>query len=277
MAMPNRGSCMRISTLFCLSLRLLASAPDSITVWHPPARAARWGSWRSIGSVLPCTAAMMRMPLWDMVLIASTSATVLISSTMTMWGLWFSTASLILSCCRLMACPSFLKDSTGSQRALPMAGCGIVPSPPISHVLSTTTTMFFLSSERRLANSRRHVVFPLLGLPIRSSDSPLSNRSGTSASTTPSTVLPTRAVTPMTGGTPSAASLCERMTERRCSVPSMPMRRVARRELVCVCANILAKRAMSDCSQLTCASASLCSFPVPVSANTASGHLPSCR
>mmetsp|Transcript_11234 Transcript_11234/g.31281 ORF Transcript_11234/g.31281 Transcript_11234/m.31281 type:complete len:277 (+) Transcript_11234:340-1170(+) len=276
MAAPKMGSCMRISTDFCLSRRRFASSPLSMTVWQPPASAARSGSCSSMGSDPPCTVAMTRMPRCAMVRSASTSDRLEISSTMTTLGLWFSTASRIRSCCRLKTCPSLRYDSTGSQRALPMAGCGTMPSPPISHVLSTTTTMFRLSSARRRANSRSAVVLPVLGRPIRSRDSSEWIRSGASASSMPSTVRPTRAVTPMTDGIPSAFVRCESMMLRRCRVPSMPMRRVAMSDPVLVLENISEKSEISDCSQFTWANGSREMRPVE-SANTASGQRPSWR
>ncbi len=45
------------------------------------------------------------------------------------WGMWFSTASIITSCWRLGV-------RTCIRRALPIAGCGMSPSPAISFEVS---------------------------------------------------------------------------------------------------------------------------------------------
>lgn len=71
-------------------------------------------------------------PLSAIVRHAWTSASVLISSIIITWGMWFSTASIMTWCC---------KDGslTCSLLAPPIAGCGISPSPPISLLVSTIT------------------------------------------------------------------------------------------------------------------------------------------
>ena len=72
------------------------------------------------------------------------------------WGMWFSTASIITSCC---------SDGvrTCIRRALPIAGCGMSPSPAISFDVSTTTTRLPRSSASTRAASRSIVVLPMPG------------------------------------------------------------------------------------------------------------------
>lgn len=49
--------------------------------------------------------------------------------------------------------------------APPMPGCGMLPSPPISLLVSTMTTRRWCSSDSSLAISRTLVVFPTPGRP----------------------------------------------------------------------------------------------------------------
>ncbi len=85
-------------------------------------------------------------------------------------GMWFSTASIITSCC---------SDGvrTCIRRALPMAGCGMSPSPAISLQVSTTTTRLPMSSASTRAASRSIVVLPMPGRPMIRIDFPVSTKS----------------------------------------------------------------------------------------------------
>ncbi len=74
-------------------------------------------------------------------------------------GLWFSTASIMTSCCRT-------GSRTCIRRARPMEGCGTSPSPAISLDVSTITTRL-LSAKMRAA-SRNIVVLPTPGRPSSS-------------------------------------------------------------------------------------------------------------
>ena len=65
------------------------------------------------------------------------------------WGMWFSTASIITSCCSEGV-------RTCIRRALPMAGCGMSPSPAISLEVSTTTTRLPMSSARHAGGLAQH-------------------------------------------------------------------------------------------------------------------------
>mmetsp|Transcript_14155 Transcript_14155/g.48784 ORF Transcript_14155/g.48784 Transcript_14155/m.48784 type:complete len:229 (+) Transcript_14155:492-1178(+) len=173
-------------------------------------------SFITSGSVVPCTVATRRTPRCVTVRAASTSCTVLSSSTITTCGLWFSTASLRISAW------SPGRD-TGIHRAEPIEGCGESPSPAISHVLSTTTTLRDSWSLSRRESSLSTVVFPTPGLPTSSTllCRPSSTRKRAMRSTVPCTTRPILAATPMTR---SGWKLGCVITLRRCSVPSIPLR-----------------------------------------------------
>ena len=106
------------------------------------------------------------------------------------WGMWFSTASIITSC---------WSDGvrTCMRRALPMAGCGMSPSPAISLLVSTTTTRLPMSSARTRAASRSIVVLPMPGRPMIRIDFPVSTKS-LMISIVPKTARPMRQVSPTT-------------------------------------------------------------------------------
>eukprot|EP00955_Chlamydomonas_euryale_P092138 364683-Chlamydomonas_euryale.AAC.1 len=159
----NAGSRSRTATFLRRSGRACAAASVSVTFDCPPTRLRRSPSLTISGSVQPCTVAMMRTPRCAMLRTASTSSCVEISSQMMMSGVWFSTASRRICAC-LPGTP------TGIQRADPIAAWGLSPSPAISHVLSTTTTVSREFADSVHASSRSSVVFPTPGRPISSSD-----------------------------------------------------------------------------------------------------------
>ena len=117
---------------------------------------------------------------------------------------------------------------TGIHRALPIALCGVSPSPAISQVLSTTTTFKLLSSASMRAISLRHVVFPTPGFPIKISECFFCAKSTRNdfhaiVSTRPCIALPTRTATPSTFSGIFIGCVI-RLT--RWSVPVMPLRLV---------------------------------------------------
>ena len=103
------------------------------------------------------------------------------------------------------------------RRALPIAGCGMSPSPAISFEVSTTTTRLENSEASTRAASRSMVVFPTPGRPMIRIDFPDSMWSRR-ISIVPKTERPTRQVRPTTR---SARFL---IAEMRCSVRSIPAR-----------------------------------------------------
>ena len=130
-------------------------------------------------------------PLSAIVRHANASISVPISSTIIISGVWFSTASIIILCCSI-------GFGTCIRRALPIAGCGISPSPPISLDVSIITTLFCRSSDNTLAISQITVVFPTPGFPRNNIESPLSLfNTSEIISTCPVTALPTRQVKPI--------------------------------------------------------------------------------
>mmetsp|Transcript_5863 Transcript_5863/g.26378 ORF Transcript_5863/g.26378 Transcript_5863/m.26378 type:complete len:232 (-) Transcript_5863:432-1127(-) len=208
-AAPNVGGPSRSNTDFCTRLRLASSSP-SVTLTTPPTRSFNSGFFRRFSSVCPCAVAIICTPRCEMVLAALASKSVPISSTMTHCGVWFCTASINTSCC-------LSGTGTCMRRELPMPGWGMSPSPPISLLVSTTTTLRPNSPERMRDISRIAVVFPTPGLPRSNTDTPLKRRSRTK-SALPSMARPTRAVSPTT------PPLRLRMTDMRCRVLLMPAR-----------------------------------------------------
>ncbi len=103
------------------------------------------------------------------------------------------------------------------RRAVPIAGCGMSPSPAISFDVSTMITRLFISSASTRATSRSIVVLPTPGRPSSSMLCPLWMMSSMIA-IVPKTARPTRQVRP----TMRPRRL--RMQEMRCSVRSMPAR-----------------------------------------------------
>ena len=127
-------------------------------------------------------------PRSAIVLAAFASSSVPISSITMTSGIWFSTASIITSCC-------FVGDGTCILRALPIALCGMSPSPAISLEVSTTITRFPASSANTLATSLNIVVFPTPGLPRSNTLSPERIKSSI-IFIVPYTALPTLKVIP---------------------------------------------------------------------------------
>ena len=108
----------------------------------PPTRSARVGLSSMFSSELPCAVPISCTPRSAMVRAASASSCRPISSMTITSGLWFSTASIITSCCRE-------GWATCMRRARPTAGWGTSPSPPISLEVSTMTTRFLLGQDAR--------------------------------------------------------------------------------------------------------------------------------
>ena len=100
-------------------------------------------------------------PLSAIVLAAWASASVPISSTTITSGVWFSTASIIISFWNSGCVTCILL-------AWPIAGWGVSPSPAISLDVSTTTTRLWSSSATRREISLNLVVFPTPGRPKNS-------------------------------------------------------------------------------------------------------------
>mmetsp|Transcript_62348 Transcript_62348/g.190575 ORF Transcript_62348/g.190575 Transcript_62348/m.190575 type:complete len:204 (+) Transcript_62348:267-878(+) len=194
-----------------LAILLSTSCLDNVTEVTPPSNDERHWSLTSSVSDRPCTVATSCTPRCEIVLAASHSDSLEISSTTTLSGARFSTALRMYECW-------FEGLSTGTQRAdSPMAGCGSLDAPAISLVLSTTTTTRLSWSDNNLENSRSTVVLPEFGGPTRRiDDEQRLNDSGNIRSTVPSTVRPTRTMTPI-------RSFCRPlMPLTRCKVPGKP-------------------------------------------------------
>mmetsp|Transcript_18785 Transcript_18785/g.39140 ORF Transcript_18785/g.39140 Transcript_18785/m.39140 type:complete len:355 (-) Transcript_18785:243-1307(-) len=178
----------------------------------PPMRSDSVGFFIRFSITWPCAVPTSMTPRSAMVLQASASASVPISSMITTSGMWFSTASTITLCC--------LEGSgTCILLALPMAGCGMSPSPPISFEVSTITTRLCSSSASTRAISLTTVVLPTPGRPSSSIEQGFSASSRSRIiSTWPVTARPTRQVRPTT------PPVRFRMALMRCSVPAMPAR-----------------------------------------------------
>mmetsp|Transcript_1304 Transcript_1304/g.3524 ORF Transcript_1304/g.3524 Transcript_1304/m.3524 type:complete len:273 (+) Transcript_1304:702-1520(+) len=187
-----------------------ASSSPSVTDCTPPTRSVSVGFLMRFSRSWPCAVPTSCTPRSAMVLHAMASASVPISSTMITSGMWFSTASIMIWCC----CAG---SGTCMRRALPMAGWGMSPSPPISLLVSMITTLLPSSSERTRAISRITVVLPTPGLPRNRMDSlPVSMSS--IISTWPVTARPTLQVSP------TIFPLLFLMADMRCRVPSIPAR-----------------------------------------------------
>mmetsp|Transcript_814 Transcript_814/g.2206 ORF Transcript_814/g.2206 Transcript_814/m.2206 type:complete len:279 (+) Transcript_814:1764-2600(+) len=205
----NVGGALRSNTLFCTPLRRLSSSPK-VTDEMLPTTSFSDGFLMIFSRTLPCAVAMSWTPRCEMVRAARLSSTVPISSMMMTFGVWFSTASIITRCC----CDVL---ATCMRRDRPIPTCATSPSPPISLLVSTITTLRNASSARMREISRIAVVFPTPGRPSNSTECPSSTISLT-ISALPSTASPTRQVMP----TIFPARFL--MAEIRCSVPSMPDR-----------------------------------------------------
>ena len=149
------GGALRSSTLFWVRRRRASSSPR-VTLWIPPIRSDRVGLSIRLSRLLPWAVPISWTPRSAIVRAACASSSVPISSMTMTWGMWFSTASIITSCC---------SDGvrTCIRRALPMAGCGMSPSPAISlrgvddddalaHVVGQDAGG--LAQHRRLADAR---------------------------------------------------------------------------------------------------------------------------
>ena len=151
----NVGGALRSRTLFCVRRRRASSSPR-VTLWIPPMRSESVGLSMRLSRLLPWAVPMSWTPRSAMVRAACASSSVPISSMTMTWGMWFSTASIITSCC-------IEGVRTCIRRALPMAGCGMSPSPAISlrrvddddalaHVVGEDARR--LAEHRRLADAR---------------------------------------------------------------------------------------------------------------------------
>ncbi len=127
----------------------------------PPTRSASVGFAIRFSSVLPWAVPTSCTPRSAIVRAACASSSVPISSMTMTSGMWFSTASIITACC-------IAGVDTCMRRALPIAGCGMSPSPAISFEVSTMTTRLFSSSASTRAISRSIVVLPTPGRPSTS-------------------------------------------------------------------------------------------------------------
>ena len=165
----NVGGALRSRTLFWVRRRRASSSPR-VTLWIPPMRSDSVGLSIRLSRLLPWAVPISWTPRSAIVRAAGASSSVPISSMTMTWGMWFSTASIITSCC---------SDGvrTCIRRALPMAGCGMSPSPAISLLVSTTTTRLPMSSARTRAASRSIVVLPIPGRPMIRIDFPVSTKS----------------------------------------------------------------------------------------------------
>ena len=203
------GGALRSRTDFWVPRRR-ASSSDRVTLWMPPMRSDSVGFIIRFSRVLPCAVATSCTPRSAIVRAADASSSVPISSMTMTSGMWFSTASIMTACCI---------DGVGTciRRALPTAGCGMSPSPPISFEVSTIITRFLRSSASTRAASRNSVVLPTPGRPIIRMLLPDSTMSRMIV-IVPNTARPTRQVMPTIR--PSRL----RMAEMRCSVRSMPAR-----------------------------------------------------
>ena len=162
----NVGGALRSRTLFCERRRRASSSPR-VTLWMPPIRSDSVGLSIRLSRLLPCAVPISCTPRSAIVRAACASSSVPISSMTMTWGMWFSTASIITSCCRLGV-------RTCIRRAFPIAGCGMSPSPAISFEVSTTTTRLPCSSASTRAASRSMVVLPMPGRPMIRIDFPVS-------------------------------------------------------------------------------------------------------
>ena len=176
----------------------------------PPIRSVSVGFNIRLSRLLPWAVPISCTPRSAIVRAAIASASVPISSITITSGMWFSTASIITRCCRSGAL-------TCMRRALPIAGCGMSPSPAISLEVSTTTTRLLNSEARTRAASRSMVVLPTPGRPMIRIERPASMWSRR-ISIVPKTERPTRQVRPTT------RSDRLRIAEMRWSVRSMPAR-----------------------------------------------------
>ena len=165
--MSNVGGERRSRTVFCVPRRR-ASSSESVTDSMPPTRSDRVGLSNRFSRELPWAVPMSCTPRSAIVRAAAASSSRPISSITITSGLWFSTASIITSCCKAGV-------ETCMRLARPTAGWGTSPSPPISLEVSTITTRLF--SARRRAASRSMVVLPIPGRPNNSKLLPLSIKS----------------------------------------------------------------------------------------------------
>mmetsp|Transcript_2730 Transcript_2730/g.5641 ORF Transcript_2730/g.5641 Transcript_2730/m.5641 type:complete len:218 (+) Transcript_2730:266-919(+) len=163
------GGALRSRMLLEVPRRRASSSP-SVTVCTPPTRSDRVGFLMRFSRIWPCAVPISWTPRSAIVRQASASASVPISSTMTICGMWFSTASIITRCC-------WEGSGTCMRLAPPIAWCGTSPSPPISLDVSTMTTRLCSSSDSTRANSRMTVVFPTPGRPKNKRESFCSSRS----------------------------------------------------------------------------------------------------
>ncbi len=213
----NVGGCLRSRTLFCERRRRASSSPR-VTLWIPPMRSESVGLSIRLSRLLPCAVPMSWTPRSAIVRAACASSSVPISSMTMTWGMWFSTASIITSCWRLGV-------RTCIRRALPIAGCGMSPSPAISFEVSTTTTRLRCSSARTRAASRSIVVLPMPGRPMIRIDFPVSMKSAM-ISIVPYTARPMRSVSPTTFPFRLRIALIRwsvRSMPARLSSPNVPM------------------------------------------------------
>src|SRR6476469_351057 len=203
------GGALRSSTLFWVRRRRASSSPR-VTLWIPPLSSDRVGLSIRLSRLLPWAVPISWKPRSAIVRAAWASSSVPISSMTMTWGMWFSTASIITSCC---------SDGvrTCIRRALPMAGWGMSPSPAISFEVSTTTTRLPCSSARTRAASRSIVVLPMPGRPMIRIDFPVSTKS-LMISIVPYTARPIRHVSP------TIFPFRFRIALIRCRVRSIPAR-----------------------------------------------------
>ena len=169
MMTSNVGGAFRSRTLFWVRRRRASSSPR-VTLWMPPMRSDSVGLSMRLSRLLPWAVPMSWTPRSAIVRAAWASSSVPISSMTMTWGMWFSTASIMTSCC-------IEGVRTCIRRALPMAGWGMSPSPAISFEVSTTTTRLPKSSAMTRAASRSIVVLPMPGRPMMRIDFPVSTKS----------------------------------------------------------------------------------------------------
>ena len=168
--MSKVGWALRSRMLFWGSPRRRISSSPRVTDWMPPIRSERVGFLIRLASWLPCAVPTSWTPRSAIVLAASASSSVPISSITITSGIWFSTASIITWCCNS-------GRETCIRRARPIAGWGMSPSPAISLEESIMTTRLLRSSASTRAISRSAVVLPIPGLPSNKIDLPVSTRS----------------------------------------------------------------------------------------------------
>ena len=92
------GGALRSRTLFWVRRRRASSSPR-VTLWIPPMRSDRVGLSIRLSRLLPCAVPISWTPRSAIVRAACASSSVPISSMTMTWGMWFSTASIITSCC----------------------------------------------------------------------------------------------------------------------------------------------------------------------------------